>query len=235
MDKAALANDFVTVTQNNQLLSAKANTSDLTALANSVPTQINAEIATLVGTAPQTLNTLQELAAALDNDANYAATIQTQLSNKANKSDVYDKATVDDYITDKQDILYVATDPNAASLMDGALGVIKCLATTSPLTYTDAARKITLALDDIALANTFLRNTIADQLFSGKANAADVYTKSATYTQSQVNGLVATKQNILSIQNDNFTAPLINGNTIKCLTTTSPLTYTDVNNKITLA
>ena len=102
------------------------------------------------------------------------------MSNKANKSDVYDKATVDDYITDKQDILYVATDTNAASLMNGATDVVKCLATTSPLTCTDTANKITLALDDIALANTFLRNTIADQLFSEKANAADVYTKSAT-------------------------------------------------------
>ena len=127
LDKTALANDFVTVTQ----------------------------LSTLVGTAPQALNTLQELAAALDNDANYAATIQTQLSNKANKSDVYDKATVDDYITDKQDILYVATDPNAASLMDGALDAIKCLATTSPLTYTDTANKITLALDDNCLGEHF--------------------------------------------------------------------------------
>ena len=129
--------------------------------------------------------------------------------------------------------MFVATDPNAASLLNGATDAVKCLATTSPLTYTDVDNKITLALDDIALANTFLRNTIADQLFSEKANADDVYTKSVTYTQSQVNGLVATKQNILSIQNDSFTAPLINGNTIKCLATTSPLTYTDVNNKIT--
>ena len=45
----------------------------------------------LIDSAPAALNTLKELAAALDNDADYAATIQNQLANKANVANVYTK------------------------------------------------------------------------------------------------------------------------------------------------
>ena len=41
---------------------------------------------------------MKELAAALDNDADYAATIQNQLANKANVANVYTKLYIDDLI-----------------------------------------------------------------------------------------------------------------------------------------
>jgi hypothetical protein len=52
------------------------------------PTQLTTEINNLIAGAPGALNTLDELAAALGDDANYAATITTALTAKANSSDV---------------------------------------------------------------------------------------------------------------------------------------------------
>ena len=49
---------------------------------------VAAAVAALVASAPSTLDTLNELAAALGDDANFAATVTTQLSNKADASDV---------------------------------------------------------------------------------------------------------------------------------------------------
>jgi len=49
-------------------------------------------ISGLVNGAPQALDTLNELSAALGNDANFAATITQQLANKANSADVYTKS-----------------------------------------------------------------------------------------------------------------------------------------------
>ena len=49
-------------------------------------------ISGLINGAPQALDTLNELSAALGNDANFAATITNQLANKANSADVYTKS-----------------------------------------------------------------------------------------------------------------------------------------------
>lgn len=49
-------------------------------------TYVDSVIASVIDTAPTTLNTLNELAAAINDDANYAATVTTALSNKADKS-----------------------------------------------------------------------------------------------------------------------------------------------------
>lgn len=49
-------------------------------------------ISGLINGAPQALDTLNELSAALGNDANFAATITNQLANKANSADVYPKS-----------------------------------------------------------------------------------------------------------------------------------------------
>ena len=47
--------------------------------------QVDTLFSNLIESAPVVLNTLNELATALGNDADYAATIQNQLSNKQNK------------------------------------------------------------------------------------------------------------------------------------------------------
>lgn len=59
------------------------------------PEQVDQRIQTLIGAAPATLDTLAEIAEALGNDPDFAATMTTELGKKANKLDVYDKTTAD--------------------------------------------------------------------------------------------------------------------------------------------
>lgn len=61
-------------------------------------------IANLVNGAPSTLDALNELAAALGNDPNFATTVATQIGLKANSADVYLKTAVDALLAQKQDI-----------------------------------------------------------------------------------------------------------------------------------
>lgn len=66
-----------------------------TAVANvDVTSQVNA----IVNAAPEALDTLDELAAALNDDANFATTVTNSLATKANSADVYTQAEVDSAI-----------------------------------------------------------------------------------------------------------------------------------------
>ena len=53
------------------------------------------------------MDTLNELANALANDANYATSIQNQLAVKANRSTTYTKTDVDGLVSPKSDKTYV--------------------------------------------------------------------------------------------------------------------------------
>ena len=54
-------------------------------------TQVDNKISELVNSAPETLDTLNELASALGNDPNFATTVANQIGTKANDSDVMHK------------------------------------------------------------------------------------------------------------------------------------------------
>lgn len=64
---------------------------------NKIDDKINTAVSTVVGSAPDVLNTLYELGNALNNDANFAATISTELSNKSDKTHKHDE-----YLTDEE-------------------------------------------------------------------------------------------------------------------------------------
>ena len=55
-------------------------------------TQVDKKVSDLVNSAPETLDTLNELANALGNDPNFATTVATQIGTKANDSDVVHKS-----------------------------------------------------------------------------------------------------------------------------------------------
>lgn len=55
-------------------------------------TQVDKKVADLVNSAPETLDTLNELASALGNDPNFATTVANQIGTKANDSDVVHKS-----------------------------------------------------------------------------------------------------------------------------------------------
>jgi len=68
---------------------------DLTVYATE--TYVNTAVSNLVANAPEVLDTLNELAAALGDDANFATNISNQLSQKANSADLADVATSGSY------------------------------------------------------------------------------------------------------------------------------------------
>ena len=60
-------------------------------------TYVNDKIASMVGSAPETLNTLNELAQALGNDENFATTILTQLNNKSSEDHTHTHNDISDW------------------------------------------------------------------------------------------------------------------------------------------
>lgn len=62
---------------------------------------VDNEVAAIVGGAPEQLNALNELATALGNDENFAATVASELGNKVNKVDGKDLST-NDYTTEEK-------------------------------------------------------------------------------------------------------------------------------------
>ena len=83
--------------------------------------QVDQKISDLVNSAPETLATLNELASALGNDPNFATTIATQIGNKANSSDVYNKSETDTLLSGlakTSDLATVATSGDYNDLIN---------------------------------------------------------------------------------------------------------------------
>lgn len=98
-----------TLTQSGQAADASVVGNRLSVLSEKIPSidglasesYVDTKVAGLVNSAPETLDTLNELAAALGNDANFSTTIATQLGNKVDKVDGKGLST-NDYTTDEK-------------------------------------------------------------------------------------------------------------------------------------
>jgi hypothetical protein len=80
--------------------------------------QISAAVAALVDGAPELLDTLNELAAAINDDANFATTIENQIAAKANDADVVK-------LSGNQTIGGVKTFSDAPAVPDAAFAIAK--------------------------------------------------------------------------------------------------------------
>lgn len=101
-------------------------------------TYVNSSITALKAGASTALDTLNELATALGNDANFSATMTTQLGLKANTADLAAVATSGDY----DDL------SNKPSLFDGAYGSLTGKPTLFSGSYADLSNKPTLFAGD---------------------------------------------------------------------------------------
>ena len=83
-------------------------------------TYVDTAVSNLVDTAPEALNTLNELAAALGDDANFAGTVTTSLAAKANTADLATVATTGAYsdLTGTPTLATVATSGSYSDLSD---------------------------------------------------------------------------------------------------------------------
>lgn len=99
LKSSALRSDAVTVANipNGEITAAKLHDTAIQDKLGYVPASaatVASQLATLVDSAPTTLDTLNELAAALGDDANFATTITTALGTKANTSSLGALATL---------------------------------------------------------------------------------------------------------------------------------------------
>ena len=76
---------------------------------------VNTKVAGLVDSAPETLNTLNELAAALGDNANFANTVATQLGNKVDKVSGKGLSTYDYTEADKKKLGAIQADANKSN------------------------------------------------------------------------------------------------------------------------
>lgn len=83
-------------------------------------TYVDNKVAGIVNSAPETLDTLNELAAALDNDPNFATTVANQIGNKVDKVSGKGLSTNDYTTTEKNKLSGIAAGANK-TIVDSAL------------------------------------------------------------------------------------------------------------------
>lgn len=123
--------------------------------------EVDAKIAALVDSAPDTLDTLNELAAALGDDPNFATTITSQIASKADAADLADYATtgaLTSGLAGKADTVHTHTVSQITDLST----TLSNYATTTALTEGLAGKANTShthAISDV----TNLQNTLDDK------------------------------------------------------------------------
>ena len=185
--KADLANVY-TKTEVDDLLENKADSAVILA-------EIDTRIANLINSAPETLDTLSELAMALNGDENFAATIATQINSKANTIDVYNKTEVDTLLEEKANLSDVidsldhkanATDLTALSIEVGSKANTADVYTkvdidTSLEEKANVSNTYTKSEIDTLLIDTATMSNVSSVLES-KADKANTYTKTEVDT-----------------------------------------------------
>ena len=153
---------------------------------------VQGRISSIINSAPAALDTLNELAAALGNDANFAATVTNSLSQKANTTDVNNALALKANITDvdaslnlKSNLTYVDASLNLKSnltYVDASLNlksnltyVDASLNLKSNLTYVDASLNLKSNLTYVDASLNLKSNlTYVDASLNLKANISNV-------------------------------------------------------------
>ena len=139
--------------------------------------ETQAEISALVDTAPTTLNTLNELAAALGDDPNFATTITTQIGQKENSAN---KATTFTGNT-TSNILF----PTIKAVYDWAT------ATFAALSHTHTAAQVTDFNTAVSANTDVAANTSARHTHSNKAILDAITASFTTAQESKLSGIQA--------------------------------------------
>ena len=127
-----------------------------------VDSAIETAITDLIDSAPEALNTLQEISKSLNDDADFAGTMTTELSKKANSDDVYTKTEVD----------------NIKKIIDSDI-------TSNINTLSAALVKKADITDVYSKTETYTKEQV-NAIALTKANASDSYTKDQLYTTTEV-------------------------------------------------
>lgn len=181
--------------------------------------QVNAKIAEVIGSSPETLDTLQELAEALGNDPNFATTVMDAVGLKVDKTFLttnypnyyyvqqysYPRATMDSFLSAKADVTHVDEGLVAKadkSYVDTELAkkantsnVNSALALKADITSVDSALGITLSsaqdYTDTAVAPKADKSYVDTQL----ATKADTSSLAAIATSGSFSALTGIPTN----------------------------------------
>ena len=172
-----------------------------------------AEIQKIVGSAPGALDTLQELATALNNDASFAATITAALANKVDKV-VGKGLSTEDFTTDLKTKLNALTNythpggdgnlhvPATSTTNNGK--VLKAGSTAGSLIWSTLAvtdiTNLQYTLDNKAEKTNVYTKTEVDAKLTGVVTSGNVYTK------TEVDTKVATKARVVVSATEDTTA-----------------------------
>ena len=106
-DTVALIDSYsVTINGITTTLDTHINDSDIHTPISVIEGMIDTRVSGLVNSAPETLDTLKELADALGNDPNFATTVANQIGNKADKDTVYTKLETDTLLEGKANTVH---------------------------------------------------------------------------------------------------------------------------------
>lgn len=173
----------------------------LVGLDSEITTAVNNAVTSLVGSAPDALNTLQELAAAIDNDNTFSSTIVTALGTKQEKVTGVTSTEIG-YLDGVTSAIQTQIDSKVASddLINTTQDAIIASAGLTK-TYDSNADTITIALDSTIPTKTEVADDISDhnqetELVHGIADTSELATKTfaanllvnATKTNIQITG-----------------------------------------------
>lgn len=162
---------------------------ELSAKGYQTASQVSSAISNLVDSAPETLNTLNELAAALGDDPNFATTITNQIAQKADASDLDNYATTEALtsgLAGKANTSHTHTIASITDLQTTLNGKANTSHTHTIANITDLQD----ALNDKADASDLDNYATTEALTSGLAGKANT---SHTHTVAQINGLSQNK------------------------------------------
>ena len=114
-------------------------------------TYVNTKVAGIVNSAPETLDTLQELASALGNDPNFATTMATQIGKKANSADLATVAKTGSYsdLKNKPTIPSVGNGTLTIQKNGTSAGTFTANATTNKTINITVPTKVSELTDDV--------------------------------------------------------------------------------------
>ena len=183
-----------------------ANTTSTTQIATTAFVQnvVDIDIAALANSAPVTLNTLNELAAALGDDANFATTLTTNLGQKlgagASVALTGDVSGTANFSSNAVSITTVIADDShnhVISNVDGLQTALDAKATLSQLTGTNTAIR-TLVSDRMQVANVTSRFVTSDASIADKMSVAN--TQALFASVSANNSTINTKMSVANTQ-----------------------------------
>lgn len=182
--------------------------SDITDMPNyATETYVNTKVADLVDSSPDTLNTLNELAAALGDDPNFATTVATQIGGKVDKVDGKDLSSNDYTDEEKTKLSGIETGANKTTV-DVALSDTS----TNPVQN----KVVSVAINNL---NSLVGDTAVSTQISNALSGKSDINHTHKYAGSSSAGGAATSANKLNTNAGGATQPVYFANGVPVATT----------------